>query len=67
MARSQAKQEAIDALEFIKKEADLRKEINSSYDSYIEQIKQYSTLQKAYNKSVELEAKTRKKIDLFPT
>ena len=41
MARSQAKQEAIDALEFIKKEADLRKEINSSYDSYIEQIKQY--------------------------
>jgi hypothetical protein len=63
MARSQAKQEAIDALNFIQKEADLRKEINSSYDSYIEQIKQYSTLQKAYNKSVELEAKTRKKID----
>jgi hypothetical protein len=63
MARSQAKQEAIDALDFIQKEADLRKEINSSYDSYIEQIKQYSTLQKAYNKSVELEAKTRKKID----
>jgi hypothetical protein len=63
MARSQAKQEAIDALDFIQKEADLRKEINSSYDSYIEQIKQYSTLQKAYNKSIELEAKTRKKID----
>jgi hypothetical protein len=60
--KTQAQQEAIDALYFIEKEADLRKEINSSYESYIEQIKQYSTLQKTYNKSVELESKTRQKI-----
>lgn len=60
--KTQAQQEAIDALYYIEKEADLRKEINSSYDSYIESIKKYSELQKTYNKSIKLTNDLRQKI-----
>ena len=60
--KNQIDQEASDAIYYIQKEAELRKEISSSFDSYIENVKHYSNLQKKYNQSLDLQKKTEDKI-----